>query len=64
MTIKVIEEQYRILVTQYPDRPRIIAEGDSWLSPLLEDHLLPHIDRYFDFHILNLAEAGDRASEI
>ncbi len=64
MTIRIIEEQYRILVTQYPDRPRIIAEGDSWLSPLLEDNLLRHVDQYFDFHILNLAEAGDKASDI
>ncbi len=64
MTIKVIEEQYWTLVRQNTDRPRIIAEGDSWLSPLLEDNLLRHVDRYFDFHILNLAEAGDKASDI
>jgi lysophospholipase L1-like esterase len=64
MTIKVIEEQYRKLVTQYPDRPRIIAEGDSWFSPFVEDNLLRHVDQYADFHILNLAEAGDEASDI
>ena len=34
MTVKVIESQFRQLIDQWPDRPRILADGDSWFSRL------------------------------
>jgi Caspase domain/GDSL-like Lipase/Acylhydrolase family len=51
------ERQYKKMRTEFPDRPRIVSEGDSWFQhPILND-VIDNINQHYPVHCL--AAAGD-----
>lgn len=64
MSIATSIKEFRSLIKKYPDRPQLLAEGDSWFALPFSRNIIKQIDDLGDFNIMNLANSGDEAIEM
>lgn len=64
MSVDFDEDDFTETVMEFPERPRVLVEGDSWFSFAFRPNVIRHIDRVSDLSILNLASGGDEIVSI
>lgn len=58
------KKRYDKMIEEHPDRPRLVAEGDSWFQHPLVKETIDHLVDLYGYPIRSLDAAGDTLEQI
>ena len=56
--------RFEEMIEEHPQKPQILAEGDSWFAIPTARNIIKQVNKLGKFNILNLASSGDEAMEM
>ena len=58
------ERRFKKLVKKYPNRKRVLTEGDSWFHLPIGKNIIDHFEDLTNYNILRIEDSGDEIMQI